>query len=110
MERNAAAGRTPTSVPLPTPPPVAPNLSPRYGPLSPVNTNHLNDSRNSNQRAEPTNFSLPPSYAEDERPLNAVSPRGPTYDQSGLYPDLGDSGNDMLPSGGMFLQSNNYLK
>ncbi|KAL3851295.1 hypothetical protein ACJIZ3_013177 [Penstemon smallii] len=84
MERNAAAGRTPSSVPLPTPPPSALNLSPKYGPLSPVNTNPLNDSRNM-PRAEPTNFTLPPSYAEDDHP--------------GLHSGVEESRNDRLPSG-----------
>ncbi|KAI3466656.1 hypothetical protein Pfo_023319, partial [Paulownia fortunei] len=88
MERNAAAGRTPSSVPLSTPPPASLDLSPKSGPLSPVNTtNPLNDSRNSNTRFEPTNFSLPPSYVED-----AISSRGLTY-------DCEESRNDGLPSG-----------
>ncbi|PIN16310.1 Microtubule-associated protein [Handroanthus impetiginosus] len=99
MEKNAAAGRTPSSVPLSTPPPATLNLSPRYGPLSPVNTNPLNDSRNPNTRAEPTNFSLPPSYAEDDRHGNAISPRVSSYDQSGLQQNLEETRNDRLPSG-----------
>ncbi|KAG8385593.1 hypothetical protein BUALT_Bualt03G0061300 [Buddleja alternifolia] len=92
MEKNAAAGRTPSSVPLSTPPPSS--LSPRYGPTSPINSNPLN-----NTRAEPTNFSLPPSYAEDDRPNNAISPRDSTYDQSGLQQNLDESRIDRLPSG-----------
>ncbi|KAL0398629.1 UNVERIFIED_CONTAM: protein MOR1 [Sesamum radiatum] len=99
MERNAAAGRTPSSVPLATPPPAALNLSPRYGPLSPVNTNPLGDSRNLNTRVEPTNFSLPPSYAEDDRHVNASSPRVSSYEQAGLQQNLEESRDDRLPSG-----------
>ncbi|KAK6149884.1 hypothetical protein DH2020_017409 [Rehmannia glutinosa] len=101
MERNAAAGRTPSSVPLPTPPPAALNLSPRYGALSPVNNaNPLNDSRNTNPRAEPTNFSLPPSsYAENDQHVNAISPKVSSYDQLGLQQNLEESRNDRLPSG-----------
>ncbi|XP_011096260.1 protein MOR1 isoform X1 [Sesamum indicum] len=99
MERNAAAGRTPSSVPLATPPPAALNLSPRYGPLSPVNTNPLSDSRNMNTRVEPTNFSLPPSYAEDDRHVNASSPRVSSYEQAGLQQNMEESRNDRLPSG-----------
>ncbi|KAL0353122.1 UNVERIFIED_CONTAM: protein MOR1 [Sesamum angustifolium] len=99
MERNAAAGRTPSSVPLATPPPAALNLSPRYGPLSPVNTNPLGDSRNMNTRVEPTNFSLPPSYAEGDRHVNASSPRVSSYEQAGLQQNLEESRNDRLPSG-----------
>ncbi|KAI3456298.1 hypothetical protein Pfo_012961 [Paulownia fortunei] len=99
MERNAAAGRTPSSVPLSTPPPAALNLSPRYGPLSPVNANPLNDSRNLNTRVEPTSFTLPPSYAEDDQHVNAISPKVSSYDQSGLQQNLEESRNDRLPSG-----------
>ncbi|KAL8152166.1 hypothetical protein V2J09_009926 [Rumex salicifolius] len=62
MEKNAAAGRTPSSVPLATPPPVALS-SPKLGPLSPVNTNSFPQ----NLRMEPTNFHLPPSYGEEDR-------------------------------------------
>ncbi|XP_075482197.1 protein MOR1 isoform X2 [Primulina tabacum] len=97
MERNAAAGRTPSSVPLSTPPPVTLNPSPRFGALSPVNTNSLSDSTNTNTRIEPTNFTLPPSYAEDHRPVNTVSPRGPTSDQS-VFQHLDESRTDILPS------------
>ncbi|KAH6829059.1 ARM repeat superfamily protein [Perilla frutescens var. hirtella] len=98
MEKNAAAGKTPTSVPLSTPPPAALNLSPRYGPLSPVNASPLNDSRNMNAGIEPTNFSLPPSYAEDDRQVNVVSQKA-FYDPSGLQQNFEESRNDRLPSG-----------
>ncbi|KAL8032654.1 hypothetical protein ABFX02_13G110200 [Erythranthe guttata] len=97
MEKNAAAGRTPSSVPLSTPPPAALNLSPN--PLSPVNANTLNDSRNLNARAEPTNFSLPPSYAEHDQGFNVISPRVSSYSQSALQHNLDDSRNERLPSG-----------
>lgn len=97
MERNAAAGRMPSSVPLSTPPPVTLNPSPRFGALSPLNTNSLSDSMNTNTRIEPTNFTLPPSYPEDDRPVNTVSPRGPTSDQS-VFQHLDESRNDILPS------------
>lgn len=101
MERNAAAGRTPSSVPLSTPPPAALNLSPKYDPLSPVNANPLNESRNLNTRGEPTNFSLPPSsYAEGDEGGNGISPRMSSYNQSGLQQNLDESRNDRLPSGG----------
>uniref|UniRef100_A0A803LPT6 TOG domain-containing protein n=1 Tax=Chenopodium quinoa TaxID=63459 RepID=A0A803LPT6_CHEQI len=74
MEKNAAAGRTPSSVPLSTPPPSSLNLSsPKLAPLSPVHTNSLNDSKSLNTRVEPTSFSLPPSFSEDEKTANATS-------------------------------------
>ncbi|CAA0825263.1 Protein MOR1 [Striga hermonthica] len=100
MERNAAAGRTHASVPLPTPPPAALNLSPRYGPLSPVNnTNPLSDSRNTNTRVEPTNFNLPPSYTENDEHVNAASPKVSSYDQSGLQQNMEELRKDRLPAG-----------
>ncbi|KAI4304346.1 hypothetical protein MLD38_039873 [Melastoma candidum] len=58
VEKSAAAGRTPSSLLVSTPPPAVLNLSsPKFAPLSPVHTNSL--------KMEPTNFSLPPSYGED---------------------------------------------
>ncbi|XP_019170142.1 PREDICTED: protein MOR1-like [Ipomoea nil] len=74
MEKNAAAGRTPSSVPISTPPPAVLNLSsPKFSPVFPVNTNPLGDSKSINSKSEPTNFSLPLSYAE-ERTNNVVLP------------------------------------
>ncbi|KAK9681891.1 hypothetical protein RND81_10G035200 [Saponaria officinalis] len=68
MEKNAAAGRTPSSVPLSTPPPSSLTLSsPKLAPLSPVNTNNLNNAKSQFTRVDPTNFTLPPSFSEDER-------------------------------------------
>ncbi|MBA0690967.1 hypothetical protein Goari_008616 [Gossypium aridum] len=68
MEKNAAAGRTPSSVPMSTPPPASlSSSSPEFGPLSPVQTNSLNDSKLSSTKPEPTSFNLPPSYTEDYR-------------------------------------------
>ncbi|XP_057470901.1 protein MOR1-like isoform X2 [Actinidia eriantha] len=100
MEKNEAAGRTPSSVPLSTPPPAAMNLSsPKFGPLSPVLTNPLNDAKSLNTRVEPTNFSLPPSYGEDERAVNGITSRGPASDNSELRQYFGDHRNDSFPHG-----------
>ncbi|CAL5346001.1 unnamed protein product [Camellia sinensis] len=94
MEKNAAAGRTPSSLPMPTPPPAAINLSsPKFAPLSPVLTNSLSDAKSLNTKVEPTNFSLPPSYIEDERV------RGLTSDNSELRQYLGEQRNDNFPPG-----------
>ncbi|KAI3741132.1 hypothetical protein L1987_58799 [Smallanthus sonchifolius] len=95
MEKNAAAGRTTSSVPMPTPPPSALNLSsPKFGPLSPVHTNSLNDGKSVNTKTDPTSFSLPPSYAEDDRSSsNVMASRGPIPVQSE------DHMNDRFPSG-----------
>ncbi|GMP72549.1 hypothetical protein CsSME_00030538 [Camellia sinensis var. sinensis] len=94
MEKNAAAGRTPSSLPMPTPPPAAINLSsPKFAPLSPVLTNSLSDAKSLNTKVEPTNFSLPPSYVEDERV------RGLTSDNSELRQYLGEQRNDNFPPG-----------
>ena len=77
MEKNAAAGRTPSSVPMPTPPPASLSVSsPECAPLSPVHTNSLMDSKSFNVKSEPTSFNLPPAYAEDNRLHNANTPRG----------------------------------
>lgn len=101
MEKNAAAGRTPSSVPLSTPPPATLNLSsPKFGPLSPVNTNNpLGDAKSINAKVEPTSFSLPPSYMEDDRTAPVLS-RG-THDQSELGQQFVDQRNDRFPSGGL---------
>ncbi|XP_006347082.1 protein MOR1 isoform X1 [Solanum tuberosum] len=94
MEKNAAAGRTPSSVPMPTPPPSSLNLSsPKFGPLSPVNTNPLNDAKSVNNKIEPSHFSLPPSYGEDDRGGNALPSRGLSSEHLELQR------NDRLPSG-----------
>ncbi|KAK4711224.1 hypothetical protein R3W88_005737 [Solanum pinnatisectum] len=94
MEKNAAAGRTPSSVPMPTPPPSSLNLSsPKFGPLSPVNTNPLNDAKSVNNKIEPSHFSLPPSYGEDDRGSNALPSRGLSSEHLELQR------NDRLPSG-----------
>ncbi|KAM2730989.1 hypothetical protein EV1_002177 [Malus domestica] len=79
MEKNAAAGRTPSSLPMPTPPPATLNASsPEFAPLSPVHTNSLLDSKSLNVKSEPTSFNLPPSYDEENRLNNAITSRGLT--------------------------------
>ncbi|XP_022977426.1 protein MOR1-like [Cucurbita maxima] len=91
MERNAAAGRTPSSLPLSTPPPASLTSSPDFAPMSPVHTNPLTEAKSLNVKPEPANFTLPPSYTEDNRIITA---RGPTPDYS-----LGDQRNDKYISG-----------
>ncbi|KAI5572013.1 hypothetical protein BDE02_11G133800 [Populus trichocarpa] len=91
MEKNTAAGRTPSSLPMSTPPPSAPNVSsPDLQPLSPVHTNSLNDSKPLHAKPEATNFHLPPSYSED----GAILSRGFVSENS-----LGDQRNEKLISG-----------
>nr|XP_016493302.1 PREDICTED: LOW QUALITY PROTEIN: protein MOR1-like [Nicotiana tabacum] len=100
MEKNAAAGRTPSSVPMSTPPPSSLNLSsPKFGTLSPVNTNPLNDAKSVNNKVEPSQFSLPPSYGEDDRGGNALLSRGLSSEHLELRHQLGEQRNDRLPSG-----------
>ncbi|KDP34897.1 hypothetical protein JCGZ_09185 [Jatropha curcas] len=95
MEKNAAAGRTPSSLPLSTPPPSSLNVSsPEFAPLSPVHTNSLTDAKSLNVKSEPTNFHLPPSYAEDNRTVNSLMSRGLMSDNS-----LGDQRNEKFISG-----------
>ncbi|KAF1879003.1 hypothetical protein Lal_00047675 [Lupinus albus] len=76
MEKNAAAGRTPSSIPMSTPPPASLNISsPDFAPLSPVNANPLGDAK-LNVKPEPTNFNLPPSsYNEENRAVNSFTSR-----------------------------------
>jgi cytoskeleton-associated protein 5 len=97
MEKNAAAGRTPSSLPMPTPPPVALTISsPDFAPLSPVHTNALNDAKSLNVKSDPTNFNLPLSYTEDSRAINALtSSRGFTSENS-----FGDQRNERFITGG----------
>ncbi|XP_019231604.1 PREDICTED: protein MOR1 [Nicotiana attenuata] len=100
MEKNAAAGRTPSSVPMSTPPPSSLNLSsPKFGTLSPVNINPLNDAKSVNNKVEPSQFSLPPSYGEDDRGGNALLSRGLSSEHLELRHQLGEQRNDRLPSG-----------
>ncbi|KAB5521789.1 hypothetical protein DKX38_026108 [Salix brachista] len=95
MEKNTAAGRTPSSVPLSTPPPSALNVSsPDLQPLSPVHTNSLNDAKPLHVKPETTNFHLPPSYAEDNRAVSAFLSRGLVSENS-----LGDQKNEKLIGG-----------
>ncbi|XP_057949966.1 protein MOR1 isoform X2 [Malania oleifera] len=99
MEKNAAAGRSPSSLPMSTPPPAALSLSsPKVAPLSPVHANPLNDSRSLNVRNEPTSFNLPPLH-EDNGAVNAISSRCATSDHSELRQHLGDQKNERFPSG-----------
>ncbi|XP_039067592.1 protein MOR1-like [Hibiscus syriacus] len=95
MEKNAAAGRTLSTVPMATPPPASINApSPKFAPLSLVQTNSLNDSKSS--KPELTNFNLPPSYAEDNRgfgnAMNTARVRAPEN-------ALADQRNERLMSG-----------
>uniref|UniRef100_A0A7N1A6B8 TOG domain-containing protein n=1 Tax=Kalanchoe fedtschenkoi TaxID=63787 RepID=A0A7N1A6B8_KALFE len=82
MEKNSAAGRMPTNVPLSTPPP-ATLSSPKFAPLSPIHTNSFNEAKSRNNKPEPTNFSLPPSYSED-------TGRGPASDMGELGQHMPD--------------------
>lgn len=101
MEKNAAAGRTPSSVPMSTPPPASlSSSSPEFGPLSPVQTNSLNDSKLSSTKPEPTSFNLPSSYTEDNRgggnAINTARVRAPEN-------ALADQRNERFISGGNLL-------
>ncbi|XP_077250058.1 protein MOR1-like isoform X3 [Tasmannia lanceolata] len=60
MEKNAAAGRTPSSLPMSTPPPSAlSHSSPKFAPLSPVLTKSVN------VKPQLTYSNLPSTYTED---------------------------------------------
>lgn len=91
MEKNAAAGRTPSSLPMSTPPPLTLTTSPKFAPLSPVHTKSLN--------VKPENMSsnLLPSYMEDDG-TGGMAFRGPI--DSSDFRQLGDDRHDRYPSGG----------
>ncbi|KAJ7970482.1 protein MOR1 [Quillaja saponaria] len=94
MEKNALAGRTPSSLPMSTPPPASLTVSsPEFAPLSPIHANALNDAK-LNMKSEPTNFSLPPSYNEENRTINAVTSRAITSDNT-----YGDHRNERYMTG-----------
>ncbi|XP_039113731.1 protein MOR1 [Dioscorea cayenensis subsp. rotundata] len=90
MEKNAAAGRTPSSLPMSTPPPLTLTTSPKFAPLSPVHTKSLN--------VKPENMSsnLLPSYMEDDG-TGGMAFRGPI--DSSDFRQLGDDRHDRYPSG-----------
>ncbi|XP_008804673.2 protein MOR1-like isoform X2 [Phoenix dactylifera] len=91
MEKNAAAGRTPSSLPMSTPPPLATIPSPKFAPLSPVRTKSLN------VKTENIN-SVAVSYSEDVAVGTTASLRGQS-DSSDIRSQLGDDRNDRFPSG-----------
>ncbi|KAK4759750.1 hypothetical protein SAY87_022881 [Trapa incisa] len=94
MEKNTAAGRTPLSLSMATPPPAALNFSsPKIAPLSPVQTNPSADTKLINSKPDPTSFSLPPSYAETDRAVNPTL-RAPASDIS-----FADQLNERFPGG-----------
>ncbi|XP_068645428.1 protein MOR1-like isoform X2 [Aristolochia californica] len=98
MEKNAAAGRTPSSLPMPTPPPVASILSsPKYAPLSPVHTKSVispkPDSINSN--------SMQPVFPDDDSsggPPVATRKGSIFYHSDMRQHHMGEDRNDRFPS------------
>lgn len=92
MEKNAAAGRTPSSLPLSTPPPLALNVSsPKFAPLSPVHTKSINP------KPENITSNLSAPFPEDEGlSAGTASYRGPNLaDRT----QIGDDRSDRYPSG-----------
>nr|DAD20876.1 TPA_asm: hypothetical protein HUJ06_022339 [Nelumbo nucifera] len=97
MEKNAAAGRTSSSLPMSTPPPVSLS-SPEFAPLSPVHTNSLNDAKSQSVKLEYTNSNLTLPHADDNRAYNTLSSRG-SSDHFERRQNVGDERNDRYPSG-----------
>lgn len=93
MEKNAAAGRTPSSLPMSTPPPLALNVSsPKFAPLSPVHTKSIS--------SKPDNITsnLPAPFPEEDGiTAAAVSYRGHTNLSDRTQ--IGDDRNDRYTSG-----------
>ncbi|XP_074572008.1 protein MOR1-like isoform X1 [Curcuma longa] len=88
MEKNAAAGRTPSSLPIATPPPLATISSPKFGPLSPVHTKSLT------AKAESIN---PSAYTDDGVAGTTPALRSQT-DLSEFRSHLGDERMDRYPA------------
>ncbi|RRT66468.1 hypothetical protein B296_00027907 [Ensete ventricosum] len=91
MEKNAAAGRTPSSLPMSTPPPLANLTSPKFGALSPVCTKSLS------AKSESINSNVAVPYAEDDAVGTTAALRGQT-DPSDFRPHLGDDRMDRYPA------------
>ncbi|KAJ8510590.1 hypothetical protein OPV22_001024 [Ensete ventricosum] len=91
MEKNAAAGRTPSSLPMSTPPPLANLTSPKFGALSPVRTKSLS------AKSESINSNVAVAYAEDDAVGTTAALRGQT-DPSDFRPHLGDDRMDRYPA------------
>ncbi|XP_073101212.1 protein MOR1-like [Elaeis guineensis] len=92
MEKNAAAGRTPSSLPMSTPPPLAIAPSPKFAPLSPVHTKSLN------VKTESMNSNVAVSYSEDDAVGGTTTLRGQN-DSYDFRSQLGGERNDRYPSG-----------
>ncbi|THU43931.1 hypothetical protein C4D60_Mb02t02050 [Musa balbisiana] len=75
MEKNAVAGRTPSSLPMSTPPPIATLPSPKFGPLSPVHTKSINAK----------NESIHPNVAASYVDNDAVGSTASLRDEMRLY-------------------------
>ncbi|URD81256.1 CLASP N terminal [Musa troglodytarum] len=71
MEKNAAAGRTPSSLPMSTPPPLATLPSPKFGALSPVRT------KSTSAKSESINSNVAVPYAEDDAVGTTAALRAP---------------------------------
>ncbi|XP_065029851.1 protein MOR1-like isoform X1 [Musa acuminata AAA Group] len=91
MEKNAAAGRTPSSLPMSTPPPLATLPSPKFGALSPVRTKSISAKSESIY----SNVAVP--YAEDDAGGTTAALRGQT-DPSEFRSHLGDDRMDRYPA------------
>ncbi|XP_009387376.1 protein MOR1 isoform X2 [Musa acuminata AAA Group] len=91
MEKNAVAGRTPSSLPMSTPPPIATLPSPKFGPLSPVHTKLIN------AKNESIHPNVAASYVDNDAVGSTASLRGQT-DASEFRPHLGDDRMDRYPA------------
>ncbi|CAL9135877.1 unnamed protein product [Musa acuminata var. zebrina] len=91
MEKNAVAGRTPSSLPMSTPPPIATLPSPKFGPLSPVHTKSIN------AKNESIHPNVAASYVDNDAVGSTAYLRGQT-DASEFRPHLGDDRMDRYPA------------
>uniref|UniRef100_A0A0D9V739 Protein MOR1 n=1 Tax=Leersia perrieri TaxID=77586 RepID=A0A0D9V739_9ORYZ len=87
VEKNAAAGRTPSSLPLSTPPPIAPIPSPKFAP-SPVHTKSLNTKTDSNEDDAGGDTQPFRGHGETDTRLQTTDPQTDRYQSSGTLDAL----------------------
>lgn len=85
VEKNAAAGRTPSSLPLSTPPPIAAIPSPKFAP-SPVHTKSISGKTESNE--DDASAEAQQAFRGDDSRLHSMDQQTDRYQTSGSHPIL----------------------
>jgi cytoskeleton-associated protein 5 len=82
VEKNAAAGRTPSSLPLSTPPPIAAIPSPKFAP-SPVHTKSISSKTDSNE--DDASAEAQQAFKGDDYRLHSMDQQTDRYHTSGCH-------------------------